>query len=266
MNYATFWSFHRCMHSNYLYVTGPSPAIKTSTMTFSSSLFTSWFPSLLASKPWPVIVSWYFSFFLVATLDKLFTLQIHAPHHREETNWGHRQWTSRVVFLSIYHINREKQIHSSTHSFNPSFIQYTFIMGIPGDSVVKNLPAVQEVVCNTGAAAAAAKSLQSCPILLDPIDSSPPGSLCPWDCPGKSTGVGCHCLLQQHRRHSFNSWVGEIPWRRKWQPIPVVLPGKSHGQRSLAGYSPWGHKELDMTERLNHHYPPSTFYTLKIRS
>ena len=69
-------------------------------------------------------------------------------------------------------------------------------MGIPGDSVVKNLPAVQEVVCNTGAAAAAAKSLQSCPILLDPIDSSPPGSLCPWDCPGKSTGVGCHCLLQ----------------------------------------------------------------------
>ena len=39
-------------------------------------------------------------------------------------------------------------------------------------------------------------------------------------------------------------------WRRKWQPTPVFLPGKSHGQRSLAGYSPWGHKELDTTERL----------------
>ena len=35
----------------------------------------------------------------------------------------------------------------------------------------------------------------------------------------------------------------KIPWRRKWLPMPVFLPGKSHGQRSLAGYSPWGHKE-----------------------
>ena len=39
--------------------------------------------------------------------------------------------------------------------------------------------------------------------------------------------------------------------RRKWQPTPVFLPGKSHGQRSLAGYSPWGHKESHTTERLN---------------
>ena len=43
-------------------------------------------------------------------------------------------------------------------------------------------------------------------------------------------------------------WVGKIPWRRKWQPIPVFLPEKSHGQRSLAGYSPWGRKESDMTK------------------
>ena len=41
---------------------------------------------------------------------------------------------------------------------------------------------------------------------------------------------------------------GKIPWRRTWQPIPVFLPGKSHGQRSLAGYSPWGRKELDTAE------------------
>ena len=40
----------------------------------------------------------------------------------------------------------------------------------------------------------------------------------------------------------FDSWVGKIPWRRKWQSTPVSLPGKSHGQRSLAGYSPWGGK------------------------
>ena len=46
-------------------------------------------------------------------------------------------------------------------------------------------------------------------------------------------------------------WVGKIPWRRKWQPIPVFLPGESHGWSSLIGYSPWGCKESDMTERVH---------------
>ena len=41
-------------------------------------------------------------------------------------------------------------------------------------------------------------------------------------------------------RHSFDPWVGKIPWRRAWQPTPVFLAGESHGQRSLVGYSPWG--------------------------
>ena len=45
------------------------------------------------------------------------------------------------------------------------------------------------------------------------------------------------------------------PWRRKWQPTPVFLPEKSHGQRSLADYSPWGHKELDRTEWLSSRSP-----------
>ena len=52
------------------------------------------------------------------------------------------------------------------------------------------------------------------------------------------------CL--QCRRHGFDPWVGKISQSRKWQPSPVFLPGKSHGQRSL-GYSPWGYKESDMT-------------------
>ena len=47
------------------------------------------------------------------------------------------------------------------------------------------------------------------------------------------------------------SWVRKIPWRRKWQPTPVFLPGESHGWRSLVGYSPWGRKESDTTERLH---------------
>ena len=46
--------------------------------------------------------------------------------------------------------------------------------------------------------------------------------------------------------------VGKVLWRRKWQPSPVFLPGKSHGQRSLVGYGPWGCKELDMSERLTY--------------
>ena len=49
-------------------------------------------------------------------------------------------------------------------------------------------------------------------------------------------------------RLGFNPWVGKIPWRRAWQPTPVFLPGEFHGQRSLAGYSLWGHKESDTTE------------------
>ena len=48
----------------------------------------------------------------------------------------------------------------------------------------------------------------------------------------------------------FHPWVGKIPWRREWQPTPVFLPGETHGQRNLAGCSPWGHKELDTTEWL----------------
>ena len=46
----------------------------------------------------------------------------------------------------------------------------------------------------------------------------------------------------------FDPWIGKIPWRRKWQSTPVCLPGKSHGQRSLEGYSLWGYKKLDLTE------------------
>ena len=47
------------------------------------------------------------------------------------------------------------------------------------------------------------------------------------------------------------TWVGKIPWRRAWQPTPVFLPGESHGQRSLAGYSPWGCKQSERTEQLS---------------
>ena len=60
-------------------------------------------------------------------------------------------------------------------------------------------------------------------------------------------------VCPQCRRPGFNPCVGKIPWR-KWQPTPVFLPGKSHGLRNLVGYSPWGHKEWDRTERLHFHF------------
>ena len=58
----------------------------------------------------------------------------------------------------------------------------------------------------------------------------------------------------QCRRPRFNPWGQKIPWRRERPPTPVFLPREFNGQRSLAGYSPWGHKMSDMTERLSLHF------------
>ena len=68
----------------------------------------------------------------------------------------------------------------------------------------------------------------------------------PWWLRGYSVCLECG-------RPGFDPWVGKIPWRRKWHPTPVFLPGESHGGRSLVGYSPWGHKESDTIERLHFH-------------
>ena len=61
----------------------------------------------------------------------------------------------------------------------------------------------------------------------------------------------------------IRSLVVKIPWRKKWQPTAVFLPGESHGQRSLAGYSPWGSKELDTTENMQY---PSSLALKKVMS
>ena len=62
------------------------------------------------------------------------------------------------------------------------------------------------------------------------------------------SGKQSMCQCRRYKRCKFDLWIGKIPWRKAWQPIPVFLPGKFHGQRSLADYSPCGHKELDMTK------------------
>ena len=67
--------------------------------------------------------------------------------------------------------------------------------------------------------------------------------------PGGASGKEPICQCRRYKRRGLNPWVEKIPWSRTWQPAPVFLPGKSHGQRNLEGYSLWGHKEPDTTER-----------------
>ena len=63
------------------------------------------------------------------------------------------------------------------------------------------------------------------------------------------SGKESTCQCRRCRGHRFDPWVRKIPGRRKWQATPVFLPGKFHGQRSLAGYNPWGRRESDTTEQ-----------------
>ena len=87
------------------------------------------------------------------------------------------------------------------------------------------------------------------PFLGQPMFSGP-GSLKTWSWASLVALRLRICLPVQETR--VQSLVRKIPWKRKWQPTPVFLPGTSHGQKSLAGYSPWGHKELDATEVTQH--------------
>ena len=70
-----------------------------------------------------------------------------------------------------------------------------------------------------------------------------------WGFPGGSDSKESTC---QSRRPGSHSWVRKIPWQREWLPTPIFLPGESHRQRSLEGYSPCGQQALDMTKRLTY--------------
>ena len=111
---------------------------------------------------------------------------------------------------------------------------------------------------------------QSCPTLSDPMDCSLPGSSTHWifmnltyvyltkrqvRTKKRFVPITTSLVAQTVKRLStmwetrVRSLGQKVPWRRKWQSTPVLLPGKSHGQRSLVGYSPWGRKESDTTEQ-----------------
>ena len=70
-----------------------------------------------------------------------------------------------------------------------------------------------------------------------------------WGFPSGASGQEPAWQCRRYMRHGFDPWRGKIPWSRKWHPTPIFLPEKFHGQRSLVGYSPWGRKESDVTER-----------------
>ena len=85
---------------------------------------------------------------------------------------------------------------------------------------------------------------KSCPFSIYMISSVPSFKL-PLSSPQFNPNWYCQCWI--YKRGGFDPYAGKIPWRRAWQPTPVFLSGEFHGQRSLAGYSPWGHTELDTT-------------------
>ena len=88
-------------------------------------------------------------------------------------------------------------------------------------------------------------------------------SQCPFSFPG---GSGDKSISLQCSRHEFDPWVGKIPWRRKWKPTPVLMAEKFHGWRTLVGYSPWGRKESDKTERFHFHFQCPFIYSIDTES
>ena len=91
----------------------------------------------------------------------------------------------------------------------------------------------------------------------EPASGRKRGLLCLLNCgriswalgfPGGTSCKEPSCQCRRCKWTWFDPWIRKIPWSRKWQTTPVFLPRESHRQRSLAGYRPWGLKELDMTE------------------
>ena len=91
---------------------------------------------------------------------------------------------------------------------------------------------------------------------IEVLDSSPSG------CPLASLMAQIVKKLPAMPRSGFDPWVGKIPWRKEWQPTPIFLSEELHGQRILAGYSPRGHKDSDMTKQLTLYSPQSIRFNL----
>ena len=151
-------------------------------------------------------------------------------HHwldgRESVNSGIWWWTGRPGVLRFMGLQRVR--HDWATELNWKLLNWVIsnLQGSPIFFYIQSPSGINYLITN-----------------FVPILSFPGGS------DGKSVCLQC-------RRPQFDPWVRKIFWRRKWQPTPVVLPGKFHGPRGLEGYSPWGCKELDATEWLHFHFCP----------
>ena len=85
-------------------------------------------------------------------------------------------------------------------------------------------------------------SLKHHPLILNQADDDKIRSH--WGFPDGTSGKKFTCQQRRCKRRGFDPWVGKIPWRTAWQPTPVFLPGESHGQRRLVGYSSWGRNRV----------------------
>ena len=133
------------------------------------------------------------------------------------------------IFRTFHPHAEQYTIFSSIHgTFSMSQIKPHNILDHKLNSKFKKTEIVSSIFSNLNTAAAAAKSLQSCPTPCDPIDSSPPGSPCPWDSPGKNTGVGLHFLLQCMKVKSESEVAQSCPTLS--DPMDCSPPGSSiHG-------------------------------------
>ena len=192
---------------------------------------------------------------------------------KRETHRQLAQMVMKKLLLLLSHFSRVRlpaTPETAAHQAPLGFSRQEHWSGLPFPLHYKKVKSESEVA-------------QSCPTPSDPTDCSLPGSsahgifqarvlewgaiafsgallftsLCsyryyylPDSCtfPSAASGKEPTCQCRRLKRCGLDPWVRKIPWRRRWQPAPVFLPGKSCGQRSQAGYSPWGRKESDMTE------------------
>ena len=124
-----------------------------------------------------------------------------------------------------------KHIYLSPPNVLLRFILQVIIVGSQLVLVVKNPPANAGDIRDLG--------------LIPGLGRSPGegnGYPLQWGLPWWLSGKEPTCQCRGHKRLGFDPWVRKIPWRKKWQPTPVIWPGESLGQRSLEGYSLWGHR------------------------
>ena len=117
---------------------------------------------------------------------------------------------------------------SSVHSaFLARTLQWVAIFFFKGHSWPKDWTSISHILCTAGRF-----------FTIEPLGWASQVVLVVKNLPANAGDMRCR----------FDLWVGKIPWRKEWQPTLEFLPGESHGQRSLVGYSLWGRTELDMTE------------------